>query len=259
MLRLFKALPLTLALASLSIFATSCSTSNTRVRFVNAIADTQDYGNAGLDIEFNGTKEFTNIPFPNVSASTYTSVPAGNVKIEGLETNTTTVVFNNQTVSLSGGSEYTVVATGSAANGGSNVVLLTPIDTNTAPANGRVNFRVINASPNSGAAVDVYLLPNPNPCQPGSSGCTPTIAALSYQQTSSYVNLPFNSEGSSWQMIVTVAGNPNADYLNTTIGGFGSASEGAICTLVLTDQQNGSQMSAIPIALQDLNASGCTD
>lgn len=260
MLRLLQALPLTLALAALAIFTTSCSTGTTQARFFNALPDTQDYGNTGLDVNFNGTKEFTNVAFPSASASGYATVPAGSVQIEGFETGGITTEVFDHTLSLSGGKHYTVVATGSAANG-SNATLLTPVDTNTAPANGNVNFRVINASPSgpngAQAPVDIYILPNPNPCSPGANGCTPTVAALAYKSTSSYVTLPFSSAGSGWQMIVTMAGNPTP-IINSTIGGFGSASVGAICTLVLTDQANVQQMSTVPIALQDLNASGCT-
>lgn len=260
MLRLLQAVRLTLPLAALSIFTTSCSTGTTQARFFNAVPDTQDYGNTGLDVNFNGTKEFTNVGFPSASASTYVTVPAGSVQIEGFETGGISTEVFDHTLRLSGGKQYTVVATGSAANGG-NATLLTPVDANTAPPNGSVNFRVINASPSGPngvqAAVDIYILPNPNPCSPGTNGCTPTMAALAYKDTSSYVTLPFSSAGTGWQIVVTVAGNPTP-IINSTIGGFGGASVGAICTLVLTDQANVQKMSTAPIALQDLNAPGCT-
>ena len=45
MLRLLKALPLTLAIAAVIIVATSCSSNNgTKARFVNAIQNTVQYG-----------------------------------------------------------------------------------------------------------------------------------------------------------------------------------------------------------------------
>src|SRR5260370_12522310 len=111
MFGLMKALSLTLALAALSIFATSCgSGSSARARFVNTIPNTGVYGN-GLDVEVNGTKQFTDVTFPNASASTYTSVAAGRDTILGLQTGTTTQVFSD-TTSLSGGSQYTLLATG---------------------------------------------------------------------------------------------------------------------------------------------------
>src|SRR5260370_12188965 len=93
MFRLLKALPLTLALAALSIFATSCgSSSSAQARFVNAIQNTVVYGN-GLDVEVNGTKKFTGVTFPNPPASTYTSVAPGSDTLLGLQTATTTQAF----------------------------------------------------------------------------------------------------------------------------------------------------------------------
>jgi hypothetical protein len=124
-----------------------------------------------------------------------------------------------------------------------------------------VNFRVINASPSgpngNRAAVDIYILPNPVNCSLGSSNCTPAVSALAYQNTSGYVTQSFNSAGTGWQLIITVAGN-TTPIINASIGKFGSASLGAICTLVLTDQQNVPIMNTTPMVLQDLNASGCT-
>ena len=65
MLRLLKALPLTLAIVAVSIVATSCSSNNgTKARFVNAIENTFQYGGA-LDVEVNGTQQFTNVQFGN--------------------------------------------------------------------------------------------------------------------------------------------------------------------------------------------------
>jgi len=260
MLRLLKVLPLTLSLAVLSFLTASCGSNSAQARFVNALSDTADYNNAGLDVDFNTAKYFTDITFPQASASTYTSVPSGSDTIEGLQTNTTTSVFANQTLSLSSGTPYTLVATGVVSR--NNVALKSFTDNNTAPANGSVNFRIINASfygPNGGgAAVDVYILPNPNPIFP-TNGCAAAapncIPDVSFQNASAYVTLPYNSSSGGWQMYVTLAGDPQPDF-NATIGGFGSSSEGAICTLVLVDQQGGTSTSSTPIALNDLN--GCT-
>ena len=68
MLRLLKALPFTLAIAALSIVATSCSSSGTKARFVNAIQNTSQYGGF-LDVEVNAhTLEVK--PFTFVGATT---------------------------------------------------------------------------------------------------------------------------------------------------------------------------------------------
>jgi len=258
MLRWLKVLPLALVIVTLIIVTSSCSTSgsSTQARFVNAIADTQAYNNSGLDVQVNGTKDFTNVTFPVPASSNYTSIPAGNDTIEGLQYNSTTEVFSNSNVNLSGGKQYTLVATGSAAST-SSVVILDPADNNTAPANGSVNFRVINASSfgpsGDGGAVDVYILPTgttTNSCS--APNCIP---ALAYQSTSGYMTLPYNSNGNGWQLIVTRSAGNSTPYFNFAIANFGSVSEGAICTLVLTDQQNGSAMSTLPVQLNDLN--GC--
>jgi hypothetical protein len=253
---MFRLLPFTLALAALIIlaaFTASCGSGNTtQARFVNGISDDTQ----SLDIDFNGAKVFTGIQSPGVSGSTYVSVPSGSDKIEGFASGGTTVAFPAQTISLSSGKQYTLVATGSLAG---SVTIVPSVDTNTAPANGSVNFRAINASSfgptGTGAAVDIYILPNPAPCQPGSSGCTATISNLAYQGTSSYVTLPFNSAGQGWQMIVTVTTGNTTTYFNDTLGNVGAAAEGAVCTLVLTDQLNGAQMSTSPLKLNDLNCS----
>ena len=181
MLRLFKALPLTLAIAALSLVATGCGSSNTQARFVNAIPDTSDYGgpSAALDVEVNGTKEFSDVAFGAPSASTYVGIPAGSDTIEGLEYNTSTEVFDEQNVRLTSGTQYTLVATGFATGtNGNNVVFLNPTDNNTEPADGKVSFRVINASPSGPTAVDVWILPDPvTPPLP----TTPSISRVAYK------------------------------------------------------------------------------
>ena len=264
MLRFLKALSLALVFAALIIIMTSCGSSSAKARFVNAIADSNDYNNEGLDIYFGNSKGFTDIPFGAASASTYVSVPSGNQTVAAYLTGqptTSTPVFTHPGVNLGSGSLYTLVATGSAAGNGSNVVILAPTDNNTAPANGSVNFRIINASPSGpvggGSTPDIYLIPNPAsgvlPSCTTANGC---VSGLAYQGTSPYITLPINTEGNGWQLFVTQTGSQQQQF-STTITGFGSSAEGAICTIVLTDQQNGSIMSSNPILLNDLN--GCTN
>jgi hypothetical protein len=265
MCRLLKALPLTLSIAALIVFATfaaSCGSSNSQARFVNAIADDTQ----GLDIEFNGTKAFTDIGPHTPSGSTYVSVPTGSDKIQGFATGTTTPTLFNLTspISFNSGSQYTVVATGTLA---SSVVILAPVDTNTAPANGNVAFRVINASLNEIQPVDVYIFPDSAPntsCLPGDNGCTtPTFSALpspsqSINTTSAYVTVPYNSNGDGYTLYVTLAGQ----LIPLFNGGYpfavGSLTVGSIRTIVLvdtacTDPCNGGAMSSLPIVLSDLN------
>ncbi|MGA2358896.1 MAG: DUF4397 domain-containing protein [Terriglobales bacterium] len=248
MLRLLKALPLALAIAALSIVATSCSSNGTHARFVNAIQDTSHYGadNGGaLNVEVNGVQQFTGVTF-GTPGSGYIGLSSGNVTFEGFESpGVTTPVFTDSTT-LNGGTDYTLVATGFSAN---TVVFLSFSDHNTAPNNGYVNFRVINASPNSPSGVDIWILLAPVATTPPPPA--PMISNLAYQSSSGYITVPYNSGGGGFQVFVnTHNGGQIFNYNVATNGGLTSAS---ICTLVLEDNANGSSMSFRPVVLNDLN------
>ena len=252
MLRLLKALPLTLAIAAVSILATGCSSGNgTHARFVNAISNTDQYNGGALNVEVNGTQQFTDVPFPQASGS-YTNIPSGNDTFEGFEyPGVITSVFTDSTT-LNSGTDYTLVATGQAGGTGGGVAFLSFSDDNTAPTiGGNVNFRVINAS-NASASVDVYIdqVPVTQCCQPGSA----RIKSLAYQSASSYVTMPWNSGGGGWQFYVTPA-NSTTPLIEFAIGGNTiTQTTVAICTLVLTDVPNGTLMDSQPIILSDLNS-----
>jgi Domain of unknown function (DUF4397) len=251
MSRLFKALPIRLALAALSIFAASCGSTSTpaQVRFVNAIQDTAQYGTA-LDIDVAGTKDFTDIPFQGFQPSSgYTKIASGGVAIQGLRTGTTTGVFIAD-VSLNPSTQYTLVATGFAIS--NKVVIISTPDNNIAPPNGDVEFRVINASPSGPTGVDIYIIPvgsNTTIAPPA------TITNLAYRSTSSYTKLPYNPNvvnGANYTMFVTATGTTSPILLTQTLSA-GSTSAGAIRTLVLTDQENVNQLNQRAIVLNDLN------
>jgi len=256
MFRWLKALPPAVAMAAMiifAIFAASCGSSSSQARFVSAISDDTQ----ALDIEFNGTKEFADIAPFAASASTYVSVPTGSDKIQGFASGTATTAFGplDSPVSFNSGSQYTVVATGTLAA----TVLLAPVDTNTAPANGSVNFRVIDASLSGPGSVDVYILQDsaPNTTCFGNPGCGATITSLpspvsSVNPVSSYATVPYNSLGFGYTLYVTVAGQPNPLFSGYSFTA-GSVSLGSIRTIVLTDVAGGNAMSALPIVLSDLN------
>jgi hypothetical protein len=262
MLRLFKALPLTLTLAALIVFATfaaSCGSTNSQARFVNAISDDHQ----SLDIEFNGTKRFGGIGPFSASGSTYVSVPTGSDKIQGFASGTTTnpVFTLTSPVSFNSGSQYTVVATGQLSG---SVLLVAPVDTNTAPANGQVNFRVIDASPGGPGAVDVYIIqnsaqdtPSCAPAGPGSA-CPPTFPGLSSPSASTtpysgYTKVSFNSLGFGYTLYVTQPNGTIPIFSGVQLPEIGSASVGSIRTIVLVDNVGGGSMSSTPIVLSDLN------
>ena len=256
MLRLLKALSLTLAIAALSIVATSCSSNNgTKARFVNAIENTFQYGGA-LDVEVNGTQQFIGVTYAS-PGSTYMAIPAGNVTFEGFESpGVTTPVFTDSTT-LSGGTQYTEVATGQAGGTGGQVVLLSLSDDNSLPNNGTLNFRVINAAFNASsspnASVDIWIERAPyifSLTQPA------TIRNLAYQSASGYINVPYNSGQGGFTVFVNTVGL--GDEVGTpltqplTISVNGSQTSASVCTLVLVDNPNSNSMST-PTLLDDNN------
>jgi Domain of unknown function (DUF4397) len=256
MSRWLKAPLLTLALAALSLITTSCgSNRQPQVRFVNAIQNTNSYGGA-LDVEINGTKEFTNVQFATAAASTYTSVPSGSETIEGLENPADTTTIFTDTIDLKAGIQYTLIATGFAGGAGNNVLLLSDTDTNTAPAAGKVSFRVINASPSGplggGGPVDIYIVPI------GSGGLTSSdriISGLAYPNASTYQTVPYNSNfaNGEWNYTLTVTLANNTTPVFSQNFAAGSSAAGTISTFVLTDAANVTEMNTHAIVLNDLN------
>jgi len=251
MRRFLKVLPLTLALvlalAGMGLVLTSCNNnSQAQIRFVHAIWDA-----GALDIEFNGAKDITDVAFLGVQpTSGYRPVPAGSDTVEGFATGTTTEAFEADNVSLSAGSEYTVVATGNIAGGGNgNVVILNPSDDNTEPANNMVSFRFIHASPDGPGTVYIYVVRNPvigNGC-----GGTVTVSSLTYQSTSTYVPITYNADG--YTLFVCNAEGGNPIFSGFGLGTIGGPNEGSIRTVVLTDNSGGTGMDSSPIVLNDLN------
>lgn len=234
MFRLLKALPLTLALAALSIFATSCgSGGQAQVRVVHAISN-----GPALDIDVNTTKVATDIAFGGVQPTppAYTKVASGSVTIQAFDTGTTTnPIFgtNGVTASLNGSTQYTVVAAGFAsATTGINVPTALQItDNNSAPMSGNVEFRIIHASPSAPGTVDVFIVP------PGtditSPDVTPKISGLTYQQASS----PYTSvAAATYSVIVTASGTKQPPIISQD---FALPTPGMIRTLVLVDNAGG--------------------
>ena len=250
MLRLLKALPLALAIAALFLF-TGCGSSNSQARFVNAIPDDTQQ----LDIFFNGTRTFPGVaPFPSFSASTYTNIPAGSDTIAGYVAGQTSNPLFSETspVSFNSGSGYTIIATGFLSG---TITFLTPTDNNTEPADGMVNFRVIDASPSGPAAVDVWILANP--VSVSLSDTAPTISNLSSPAApttavSAYIPMNYNSNAQSpgYTLFVATHGSTNPIFSDPNIQA-GSLSLGSIRTIVLVD--SGKSISSTPLVLDDLN------
>ncbi len=246
--RWLKALSLALAVAILSIFTASCSSSGeAQIRFVHAI---QDAGTLNVDVYGSnnsaGTQEFTDISFLGVQPTqpAYTTLPAGTNAIEGFSTTPGDIGFGKTNVSWLGSTEYTVVATGFNTDNGNNVVILSIPDNNAKPAANEIEFRVIHASPSGPGTVNVYIEPNPATAPTGN----PTISGLVYTQSSAYISLPYNT-GSFPGYTVYVTTTAGTVIFSETI----NPSDGAIRTLVLTDVQGGNSMRQAFLELPDLN------
>jgi len=244
MFRLLKALPLTLAIAALSLFTSCGSSNNTQIRIINAIPDAQ----GALDVDFNGNKitgttplDFKSI-FPATNPpATYASEPSGNGTITAYVSGTTVNPVNNGNSNFSSSTQYTVVLQGFAASNNTPAVLT---DNNTAPTTNTLEYRVINASPSSPAGgVDVYIFPNGNQLP-----ASPNIPGLTFGQGIYVQALPYTA-GSGYTVVVTPHQNTGQEYVNQNY----TPANGSITTLVLMDVQGGGSMSQFPVAFSDLN------
>jgi hypothetical protein len=257
-----KAVPLTLALAALSMFAASCSShTSAQVRFVQAIQDS-----SALDVDVSGpnvtsTQEFTDVQFLGIQPSQpgHTNIPTGSNTITGFSTGTTTEVFNS-TVSWEGGQAYTVVGTGfstpnAACGTGTSgamqscVAILSVPDTIPTPPAGDVEFRVIHASPSGPSMVDVYIELNPN----SGPGLPIAIKGLLYTQASNYVSYAYNPNNVANPPGFTVYVTPSGSTTPIISETINPGAAGAARTLVLTDMQNGTMMNSTFLELSDLN------
>ena len=231
MFRMLKILPLLLALGTLGIFATSCGTDHSKVRVVHASPDSP-----AIDVAVDGKTVVTNLAFGGVSPATgYLTVTAGNRKVEVRATGTTTDLINSN-VSVGSGKEYTVLASGFAAN----IAAIVLTDDNSAPTNGNFKLRIVYASPSGPASVDVYLV------APGTdiTNVTPTVSSLAYGQASGYQT----AAAASTEVIITAAGN-KASIVDQTY----DLTAGQIRTLVVLDNAGGGSVNPIPLELADLN------
>ncbi len=243
MFRWFEALPLTFALAALSLFASSCGSSHSQsqLRVVHAISN-----GPALDVKVNSTTLFTNTAFTGVQPipPAYTKVGQGSVTLEAVNTGTTTAVIANTSTSLNGSAQYTLLMTGLINGIGANAPTFFSIsDTNSAPTAGNVGIRIIDGSTNTFVnGFDVYIVP------PGTNiqNVTPQITGLLLGQASSYQSL--NIGGGVYEVIVTQSGSQTS-YVNQNY----TINPGQIRTFVIVDTQGGGQISAFPLELSDLN------
>ncbi|MGD0508576.1 MAG: DUF4397 domain-containing protein [Terriglobales bacterium] len=242
MFRWLKALLVTLTLAALSLFATSCgSGGNAQVRVVNAIPD----NNESLDVDINGTKDFTSVLFDTVNPTPlsagpaqYATVPPGSDTIEAFTAGQTSdPVVNAASARLSASTQYTVLLGGFP--GSSPQAYVIP-DNNTATATGKVNVRIIDGSAVAGSnGIDVYIYQTGLGPPP-----TPQVSGLALGRSSAYLPMTFESSY-AFEVFSHGNGSPQFTFFETFVAG-------EIMTLVIVDTPNGQAMSDIPIVLTDL-------
>jgi hypothetical protein len=243
MLRGLKITFFILTLATFTIFATNCGTDHAKVRMVNASSDA-----GSLDVAVDGKTVATDVAFGILSpANGYLTVTAGNHRIEFRETGTTTDWINSN-IAFASKKQYTLLAVGKVNLPDSDpppstIAALLKTDDNSSPPSGNFKLRVIHASENGPANIDIFVV------APGTdiTNATPTIAALAYQQASDYQNLA----AGTYEVIMT----DSADIAHTTriVDQQYSLTSGQIRTFVTLDTPNGGTMSATPLELSDLN------
>jgi hypothetical protein len=253
MLRRLKALPVALAVAALSIIATSCgSGSSAQVRVINAIPDNGANGSIALDVWFNNNLIITalgvNAVQPAVATpAKYLNVASGNDTIIAYDTGTMSnpVVSSNAETGLSSSTQYTLLLGGFTVNPPQPYLIT---DDNTPPTANTVKLRVLDGSASEGAnALNVYIYQTGTPPPPPGM---PSFQGLTLGQSTGYMPLNFTSgQPPSIMEITRVNGSPI--LFNFTLPSF---SAGEIMTVVLDDQPGGTFINTKnPIVMTDLN------
>jgi hypothetical protein len=167
---------------------------------MNAVID-----ESSVDVLLDGTKVATEA---YGVAPTYISVSSGSRHLQ-IEPTGSSTPFIDQTLSLSSGNNYTVVA----VNFSSSHQALVLSDQNSAPASGDIAIRIVDASPELGS-VDVYIV------APGTdlTAVTATISNLPVDGVSNYQTLA----AGSYQVLFTQPDQKSieidAGTLNLTAG-----------------------------------------
>ncbi len=203
------------------VLATGCGSSTAKLRLLNAFPI-----QANVDMLIDGKVVASGITY--AAASSYVSVDAGSRRLQ-LEPSGTNSPFVDQTISVSSGSNSTVVASSNGA-----VVVS---DDNKAPASGNISLRVINASSTLGTA-DAYIVTSGT----GIAGTTPTFSKVTFPSGSGYQTFA----AGSYQVIFTLPGQQSAVVSTTSL----SFTSGQVRTIVALNGATGGFATAV---LTDLN------
>ncbi len=266
MLRALKILSALLVLAALGALIACTSTSETKMRIVNALSNNQ---NIALDIYVNGSKVAGNLAYGTVDPTPitpagYLGVSPGNNVITAFDVNTvigpvlgTGSVGNNDltgpTVKINSGNQYTLIVGGSVNNVANPPTAFVFQDDDNTPTTANVSFRIINASVESKqiygeSGLDVFILPQGTQLTP----TTPkTISGLTYMSAgpgNGYVKLN-NISPTDYTIWITPHDNPTPIFQPSSY----SAINEQITTLVLVDNPNGAGINQRFIEMVDLN------
>jgi Domain of unknown function (DUF4397) len=227
--RSLKLLLFGIGLLSLAVILLNvgCGSSGTKFRVMNAVID-----ESSVDVLLDGTKVATEA---YGVAPTYISVSSGSRHLQ-IEPTGSSTPFIDQTLSLSSGNNYTVVA----VNFSSSHQALVLSDQNSAPASGDIAIRVVNASPGLGAAADIYIV------APGTdlNTVTATISDLAFGGVSTYQTLA----AGSYEVLFTTPAN-GGKFIEIDSGTL-SLTAGQVRTVVGLNVQAGGFTDTI---LADLN------
>jgi len=236
--RLSKVLPLALAVVvvALAIFLASCTSSNTQYRIFNAMAFNPQYAvdiYVGVVPPASPTFSDVGLESTEPGSSGYQKVSAGADTTEVFQTGTTSSPYFNGALNLGAGNSYTVVLSGNGVGAPFAAQVVT--DTNPTPTSGEVEFRILDFSPSTQAAVDVYV-------DDPQFGCCHT-------KVGSDLSYPSSTGGGSFNSGYANVGVPTSNKLGvyvTYTGGtevIASTSYGVdvgqLYTVVLLDQSSG--------------------
>ena len=198
-----------------------------RLRVVHASPDAPD-----VDVLLDETEVLSDVPY--LTSSDYLEVPAGerNIKVNAAGTATTVI---DADVTLSDGSDYTVIASGPAAS----VAPIVLEDDNSAPAAGSARVRAIHGAPGA-PTVDIYVT------APGADleQETPVLSGVEFGDVADYVEVP----AGDYQVRVTPAGTTTVVIDSGTL----TLSSGQVRTVIAVDATGGGGPFDL-LLLSDLN------
>jgi hypothetical protein len=198
-----------------------------RVRVVHASPDAPD-----VDVLVDDAEVLSDVPYLAASGYLETTDGEHNLKVNAAGTTTTVI---DADVTLTDGTDYTVIASGLVAQ-------IEPIvlqDDNTAPAAGSVRVRAIHGAPGA-PAVDVYVT------APGAdlATATPALTGVDFGDVSSYLEVP----AGDYQVRVTPAGTKTVAIDSGAL----TLSSGQVRTVIAVDAAGGGAPFDL-LVLADLN------